>query len=216
MKRINMTKYGFIRFEEGDFSDDGNRFTCYTLSPNSRLRISKLVSEGRVYLSSHMNGNRLDHTEYSKLPHYQDATWNYNGEDVDDLVEQDLVNFYNACVEYEKEYLEAESKTVFPTLEEIKAQCEKINQVRQDEIDEVTTLLQVVAPNLFLKGASDYELRNLRNEYQSLLKRKYDVNNYSKSICETAYSKSFVKSTNSYLQPSYEFRDLMRTLNSYK
>ena len=163
-----------------------------------------------------MGGNKLDHTEYSTLPHYRDANWNYNGEDLEDLTEQDLVNFYNACIEYEKEYLEAESKTVFPTLEEIKAQCERINQVRQDEIDEVTTLLQVVAPNLFLKGASDYELRNLRNEYQSLLKRKYDVNSYSKSIYETAYSKSFVKPTNSYLQSSYDYRDLMRTLNKYK
>ena len=110
MKRINMTKYGFIRNEKEDFSDDGSRFQGYMTLPNSRLRISKHISNGQAYLSSSMNGNKLDYTEYSKLPHYKDATWNYNGVSIDSLTDEDLANFYNACVEYEKEYIEAESK----------------------------------------------------------------------------------------------------------
>ena len=52
MKRINMAKYGFIRTPDDDFSDDGNRFTCYQAGEYENIRISKLVSDGRVYLSS--------------------------------------------------------------------------------------------------------------------------------------------------------------------
>ena len=215
MKRIVMAKYGFIRNEDADFHDDGNNFQGWATSPDSRLRVSKLVSGGNAYLSCDMRGN-LTHEEYSKLPHYYKANWGYNGEELDDLEDKDLFDFYNACVEYEKEYLEAESKSVFPSLAEIKTQCEKINKIRQDEIDEVTTLLQVVAPNLFKQDASDYELKSIRNNYQSLLKRKYDVNKYPQSIHKTAYSKSFIKPTNDDLNSSYYFRDLMRTLTKYQ
>ena len=130
MKRINMTKYGFIRNEREDFHDDGNNFKGYATGPNSRLRISKLVSDGHAYLSADMNGCKLDYTEYSKLPHYKDAVWNYNGVDMNSLTEQDLINWYNACVEYEKEYIEAESKVVFPTIEEIRNQCIRIRSIR--------------------------------------------------------------------------------------
>ena len=44
--------------------------------------------------------------------------------------------------EYEKEYIEAESRVVFPNIEDIKLQCETINAIRQAEIDEVSTLLE--------------------------------------------------------------------------
>ena len=39
-----MTKYGFKRWKDGDFSDDGNRFTCYRVG--KRVSVSKLVSDG--------------------------------------------------------------------------------------------------------------------------------------------------------------------------
>jgi hypothetical protein len=214
MKRINMTKYGFIRFAEGDFSDDGNRFTAYTISSNSRLRISKLVSDGRVYLSSSMNGNKLDYTEYSKLPHYKDATWNYNGEDLEDLIEQDLVDFYNACVEYEKEYLEAEAKVSFPSIEDIKLQCETINAIRKAEIDEVSVLLERAAVK-FLLEADRYELGRLRDYYNSLSKRFFDVDEYPQTIQKSNYGRNFIKPTNSDLQPSFYYKELMKILNKY-
>lgn len=77
MTRLNLTKYGFIRFPEEDFSDDGNRFTCYRFS-DTNSHISKLVSDGQAYLSAHVNG-QLPYEVYSKLPYYQAATWEYNG-----------------------------------------------------------------------------------------------------------------------------------------
>ena len=164
MKRINMTKYGFIRNEREDFHDDGNNFKGYATGPNSRLRISKLVSDGRAYLSADMTGCKLDYTEYSKLPHYQEATWLYNGKEMELLTETDLHNWYKACVEYEKEYIEAESKVVFPTIEEIKLQCETINAIRQAEIDEVSTLLERIAVR-FVVEADKYTLNNFQSYF---------------------------------------------------
>lgn len=214
MKRINMTKYGFIRNEREDFHDDGNNFKGYATGPNSRLRISKLVSDGRAYLSSDMTGCKLDYTEYSKLPHYQEATWNYNGVDMNSLTDEDLVNWYNACVEYEREYIEAESKVVFPTIEDIKLQCETINAIRQAEIDEVSTLLERVAVR-FVVEADKYTLNNFQSYFKSLKSRFFDVDKYPQSIQKSNYGRNFIKATNSDLQPSFYYKELIEILEKY-
>ena len=214
MKRINMTKYGFIRNEEEDFHDDGNNFKGYATGPNSRLRISKLVSDGRAYLSADMNGNKLDYTEYSKLPHYKDATWNYNGVDMNSLTDEDLINWYNACVEYEKEYIEAESRVVFPNIEDIKLQCETINAIRQAEIDEVSTLLERIAVR-FVVEADKYTLNNFQSYFKSLKERFFDVDKYPQTIQKSNYGRNFIKASNSDLQPSFYYKELMKILNKY-
>ena len=102
MKRINLTKYGFVRWPGEDFSDDGNRFQCYRAG--KKVRASKLVSDGQAYLScsSDVGNYTLPYEVYSKLPHYNAAQWKYNGVSVEDLTEQDLIDWYNACVEFEK------------------------------------------------------------------------------------------------------------------
>lgn len=215
MKRINMTKYGFIRNEREDFHDDGNNFKGYATSPTSRLRISKLVSDGRAYLSADMNGCKLDYTEYSKLPHYKDAVWNYNGIDMDSLTDQDLVNWYNACIEYEREYIEAESKVVFPSIEEIRNQCFIINKIRQQEIKEVEELLQKASLNLFLKGTSDYELRSIRDYYKTLTSRFYNLDTYPQTIQYSNYGRNFVKDTNPDIQPNWYYKHLVEILEKY-
>lgn len=213
MKRINMTKYGFIRNEREDFHDDGNNFKGYATGPNSRLRISKLVSDGRAYLSADMNGNKLDYTEYSKLPHYN-CVWDYNGIDLEKLTEEDLVKFYNDCVAYEKEYLEAEAKVSFPSIEDIKLQCETINAIRKAEIDEVSILLERVAVR-FLLEADRYELGRLRDYYNSLSKRFFDVDKYPQTIQKSNYGRNFIKASNSDLQPSFYYKELLEILEKY-
>lgn len=126
MKRINLAKYGFVRWPEEDFSDDGNRFQCYRAG--KAVRVSKLVSDGQVYLSasSSCGNNTLPFEVYSKLPFYNTALWRYNGVSIESLTDADLEDFYNACVGYEKEYEEAEANIVYPTLEELTEQCEKL------------------------------------------------------------------------------------------
>lgn len=215
MKRINMTKYGFIRNEREDFSDDGSRFQGYMTLPNSRLRISKHISNGQAYLSSSMNGNKLDYTEYSKLPHYKDATWNYNGVSIDSLTDEDLANFYNACVEYEKEYIEAESKIVFPTIEEIRNQCIRIRKLRKQELDSITTLLNNHGTELLLGLTSDYELRNLRDYYKSLKREAegFDPDTYPQTIQYSNYGRNFVKENNCNLTDDFYYRQLKEIIS---
>lgn len=213
MKRIIMNKYGFIRRESEDFHDDGNNFTGYSISSNSRLRVSKLVSDGQAYLSCDMNGNKLDYTEYSKLPHYN-AAWDYNGVSLESLTEQDMIDFYNACVAYEKEYLEAEAKVTFPTIEEIKLQCETINAIRQAEIDEVKSLLERVAVRFVLE-ADKYTTSNFQSYFKSLSDRFFDVNKYPQSIQKTNYGRNFIKPTNPDLKPSFYYTHLIEILEKY-
>ena len=213
MKRIVMNKYGFIRKESEDFHDDGNNFTGYSISPNSRLRVTKLVSDGRAYLSCDMNGNKLDYTEYSKLPHYQCA-WDYNGVDLDKLTEADLIDFYNACVAYEKEYLEAEAKVSFPSIEDIKLQCETINAIRQAEIDEVSILLERVAVRFILE-ADRYVVSRFQDYFKSLKNRFFDADKYPQSVQKTNYGRNFVKPTNPDLQPCWYYKELLEILEKY-
>lgn len=213
MKRINMTKYGFIRNESGDFTDDSNRFTGYTISSNSRLRVTKLVSDGRAYLSADMNGNKLDYTEYSKLPHYN-CVWDYNGIDLEKLTEEDMIDFYNSCVAYEKEYLEAEAKVSFPSIEDIKLQCETINAIRKAEIDEVSILLERVAVRFVLE-ADRYVVSRFQDYFKSLKDRFFDVDKYPQTIQKSNYGRNFIKPTNSDLQPSFYYKELMEILDKY-
>jgi hypothetical protein len=215
MKKITMTKYGFIRNEREDFSDDGSRFQGYMTSPNSRLRISKHVSNGRAYLSSSMNGNKLDYNEYSKLPHYQEATCEYNGIDMNSLTDEDLVDFYKACVEYEKEYIEAESKVVFPTIEEIRNQCIRIRKLRQQELNNITKLINENGTTLLLGLTSDYELRSLRDYYKNLKRASegLDPDLYPQTIQKSNYGRNFVKETNSDLKENWYYRQLKEIIS---
>lgn len=213
MKRINMTKYGFIRNESGDFTDDSNRFTGYTISSNSRLRVTKLVSDGRAYLSADMNGNKLDYTEYSKLPHYN-CVWDYNGVDLEKLTEEDMIDFYNSCVAYEKEYLEAEAKVSFPSIEDIKLQCETINAIRKAEIDEVSILLERVAVRFVLE-ADRYVVSRFQDYFKSLKDRFFDVDKYPQTIQKSNYGRNFIKASNSDLQPSFYYKELIEILDKY-
>jgi hypothetical protein len=87
MKRINLVKYGFVRWPEEDFNDDGNNFTCYRAG--KAVVVSKLVSDGQAYLScgSDVGNHTLPYEIYSKLPNYNNAQWKYNGVSVEDLTE---------------------------------------------------------------------------------------------------------------------------------
>lgn len=210
MKKIIMKKYGFIRNEREDFIDDSSRFTGYATGPNSRLRISKLVSDGRAYLSADMNGNKLDYTEYSKLPHYNEASWKYNGVNMDLLTDEDLENWYNACVEYEKEYIEAESKITFPTIEEIRNQCIRIRSIRQQELNSITKLINENGTTLLLGITSDYELKNFREYYKKLnhATEGFDPDNYPQTIQYSNYGRNFVKETNNDLKENWYYKQL--------
>ena len=110
-ERMNFKKYGFIRTPEEDFSDDGNRFTCYDYKG---FRISYLKdSYGEVYLSLHN-----PREEYSDLDYFFDEVYEayhkigavcdeYNGEsnmtnEKLSLWAQDLDQLIKDCEEFDK------------------------------------------------------------------------------------------------------------------
>ena len=179
MKRINLTKYGFVRWPEEDFSDDGNRFQGYKAGKS--VRVSKLVSDGQAYLScsSTVGNGTLPYEVYSKLPHYSLAQWRYNGVSVDTLTEQDLIDFCNACVSYEKEYEEAESSIKYPTLEELTEQCEKLWVKCNIEYAEAQKIVSdSIITGDFLK-LSEYQLKAVQ---RYLIWMKNAINNYDPKV----------------------------------
>jgi hypothetical protein len=169
MKRVNLVKYGFIRTPEDDFVDDSNRFQCYQAGEYENIRISKLVSDGRVYLSSQVDCN-LPYDIYGKLPHYNEATWKYNGVDLESLTDEDMQNFYKACCAYAQECIDTEANTKYPTLEELEARCELIQKKCLNDYDDAKQLVVNAVESgailnldrYYLTSVFEY-LKNLRN-----------------------------------------------------
>lgn len=159
MKRIILTKYGFTRFPEQDFHDDGNNFTCYRFS-NTDNHISKLVADGQAYLSCHVVG-QLPYDVYSKLPNYRKSNWDFNGIPVASLTDALLQEFYQSCVDYEREYQEAENQTVWPTMDELTEKCKEIVSFKHKELADLHDL---VAKNLLNATLlfSEYEWKRVK------------------------------------------------------
>jgi hypothetical protein len=131
MNKIMMTKYGFVRWPEEDFSDDGTRFTCYKVG--KRVRVSKAVCNGQAFIDARIDGFKLPYEVYSDLPHYL-ATGKLNGVSVASLTDNDLFDLVEACLLYEKEYEEAENSIVMPTYDEIYAQASRVKAIRGGEL----------------------------------------------------------------------------------
>lgn len=161
MIRINLAKYGFVRWPEEDFSDDGNRFTCYRAG--KAVRVSKLVSDGQAYLSaSSMVGDTLlPHDIYSKLPNYHASNWSFNGISVDSLTDEMLHEFFRACVAYEQEYEAAVAAMAWPSREEIMAKAGAIQLRRLSELNIIQNLFNNSAVEIAVK-LSDSGWKDLR------------------------------------------------------
>lgn len=219
MKRVNLTKYGFIRWPEEDFHDDGNNFQCYRAG--KAVRVSKLVSDGQVYLSidSSCGNGTLPYEIYSKLPYYNEANWTYNGVSVESLTDADLEAFYEFCVEYEKAYEEEEAHLVYPTVEEIKEQCEKLTAKYMKEIDEIESNMKMDKIAEIALKFSDYDWRELKHNITSLVSKLCQVNpdTYPEKIYKQAYSFNFVKPDyNDLVNPSYYYKSTMEMFEKYK
>lgn len=201
MKKIVLTKYGFVRWPEEDFSDDGNRFICYRAG--KKVVVSKLVADGQVYLSagSSVGNGTLPYDTYSKLPHYHDASWKWNGVSADSLTEEDLQNFFNACVAYEQEYEAAEASIKYPTLEEIREKAMKVTAKRLLELDTIEWRLKNHALEAAAK-MSTYEWKQVQEYLKHLLAdvKRYDPEAFPQTVVGTSHSFDFVK-------PDYEMKD---------
>lgn len=206
MKKIMMVKYGFERCQDEDFNDDGNRFTGYKVG--TRVIVSKLVSNGRAYISGRIYGNILPYEEYKKLPHYK-AMDNLNGIALDLLTEEDLVQFYNDCLAYEQEYTNAEQTIELPSLAEIEAQGLRVLNKKRENLEEIEQLIKEHILDI-MSFVSDYNWKTIKSYYNHL---KQDVDafeptTYAKSILGTRTSVDFCKPDSSALKDSYYYTRL--------
>ena len=149
MKRISLLKYGFERSKEDDFDDDGNYFTCYRhpLAPN--IRVSKLVADGEVYLSSSVKGLDIRYDEYKECPHYNEADWKYNGVSIATLTDEDLQAFTNAVIEYQKECEETLKNAYIPTREELEAKYDKEQNEAKNDKENALKLFESLKKAMF-------------------------------------------------------------------
>ena len=202
MKKIMMTKYGFERWPEEDFTDDGNKFTCYKVG---RVRESKCVSNGDAYIAARIDGNILPFEVYSQLPHYR-AMDNLNGVTIEDLTDDDLIKLYNDCLEYEKEYTQAEQSIKLPTIEEIEEQCRLVVRKKLNEIVIVESLIKDNISALMM-NVSDYDWKSIKQFYNSLMKEvsRYSVDTYPETILGTSHSIDFCKPNYSALNDSFYY-----------
>jgi hypothetical protein len=192
MKRINLVNYGFVRWPEEDFSDDGNRFTCYRVGKS--IRVSKHVAGGWIYLSaSEPSGGNLPYQIYSQLPHYRAANWGLNGVTLDSLTYEDLHNFYEACVAYEKEYEAAEANLVYPTLEELQKKAAELYIATMANVKELEKLFNKYIFDAAVRF-SPYEWKNCQEYLKSLIREmeSLDPETYPQKIVNTAGSFNFM------------------------
>lgn len=103
MKRINLVKYGFVRTPDKDFSDDGTRFTAYTVGD---ILVTKAKYADLSFIDARPITSRLPYVVNSKLPHFE-ALGKLNGVKTESLTDKDLIDLYDTCVAYSKEYNDA-------------------------------------------------------------------------------------------------------------
>lgn len=213
MKRINMTKYGFVRWPEEDFSDDGNRFTCYKVGET--VRVSKLTSNGQVYISARIDRTKLPYVVYSALPHYSTLD-KLNGVSLEELTDNDILELYYNCLDYEMEYVEAEKSIVMPTFEEIKEQCKKIRAKRIDEFEYVTKL---VSDNIILlaEKLGQYDWKTLKENLNILRERaNFDVDTYAAGLVNNQRSIAFCKGDCWELRPMWTYESIINMVETCK
>ena len=191
MKKINLTKYGFIRSTEDDFTDDSNKFSCYKVGD---IEVSKLVRDGIAYISARIESNKLPYEVYSKLPHYKSLN-KLNGVSVSSLRDEDLIELFNACINYQQEYKDTVNQTKYPTLQELQTKCDELTADLQNQLDKAG---QLIKDNILKVFDSDnyYKLKELMSYYMSLksnVKSCYNRNTYPQSILGTSLSIDLMK-----------------------
>lgn len=181
MKRINLLKYGFERSIKDDFDDDGNKFTCYRhpLAPN--IRVSKLIIDGDVYLSSSIKELDIMYEEYKECPHYEEANWKYNGISIATLIDEDLQAFTNAVIEYQKEAEEALKNAYIPTRKELELKYNiEYNEAKADK-EKALELFELLKQAIF-DPSIDLELHHSTTNNEMYL--KYSIKDFKKNINE--------------------------------
>ena len=212
MKKIIMANYGFTRWPEKDFGDDGSRFTVYRVG--DRVEVSKTTYKGEAFIDATIHGTKLPYEVYSKLPHYP-FLGKLNGVPIEALTSEDLIELYENCLAYEREYTDAENNIQMPTLTEIKQQCVKVQAKRVVEFAEIETLLGKHAVQLALKIPA-WQWKQTQEYLTKLASElsRWHPEAYAPTILNSARSINFCKPDCSELDDSYYYKYLKDLINS--
>lgn len=201
MKKIMMTKYGFVRDKASDFSDDGSHFDVYRVG---RVRVTKLVADGQAYIDGDINDGKLPYEVYSKLPHYV-FCGKLNGVPAAALTDEDLQELYESCQAYDKEYTDAENSIQYPTECELLAKCIRIQNKLIKEMNELEQLMgehAVEAATKFSKWEWQQLQEYLRNMLQKL--SQYNPDKFIPDVLGTARSFTFLANKED-TEPTYYY-----------
>lgn len=191
MKRIELTKYGFIRSKEDDFSDDGNRFTCYRVG---KVRVSKLVSDGQAYISAYIDDYLLPYETYSQLPHYRDLDA-LNGVSASDITEEDLQKLYEDCISYEKEYDDAYNSIKWPTIDQLRIKAGAYKLAWKECIIKLEEAIKFNSIAL-ITNLSEYYFKEFQRYYKQVLsnaKQFENIQEYAERLFKQARSLDFIE-----------------------
>lgn len=213
MKRIELTKYGFIRSPKDDFSDDGNRFTCYRVG---EVRVSKLISQGEAYISASIDSGKLPYEVYSKLPCYSELD-NLNGVSVGSITEEDIQKLYEACITYEKAYNDTYNTIEWPAELELIGKQRELYKEYLVRYNKIEALLQEHIIKLTVE-CSTYDWGRLK-EHMRIFKRR--VEEYSnperiKKLYKSSSSFDFVKKDAKVIaEKDYYYDTIMEIIEKY-
>ena len=208
MKRIELQKFGFVRAPELDFSDDGNRFTCYKVG---NVRVSKTTWNGEVFLAGRIEDATVPFDVYSQLPHYK-ALDKLNGVSIASLEEQDIRDLFNACVEYSKEHAEAKRNLVYPTVDELRAQFQKIKDHNIKLLEEANKLIKDNAFGLIMSD-NKWRLDSIKSYYKTIKGRaEADVDKQARDTYGSSWSFNVVKPTNRDLTDTWYLDELKESI----
>ena len=191
MKRIELTKYGFIRNPEDDFSDDGNRFTCYRVG---KVRVSKCVSDGQAYIYASIDDGRLPFETYGQLPRYR-YLGDLNGVSVSDITEEDIQKLYEDCISYEKEYEDAYNAIEWPTENELRIKAGAYKIAWEECIIKLEEAIKFNSIAL-ITNLSDYYFRELQRYFKQVLSNAKQFENpqeYAERLFKQPRSLDFIK-----------------------
>ena len=220
MERVNLTSYGFKRSPDEDFCDDGSKFFVYRIG--KLIRVSKLVRDGYAYISARAESTDdikllVDYDTYSKLPHYKEMD-KYNGCYVSSLTEQNLIDFANDCLTYEKEVMQAQLKvlTTMPTYWDLAKQCNAINAVRLQEYNELASKISSLGLKIWTT-LSRYEFAELQEKFKYVLAATQPENqanpdkycDQNKNVIPTRNVLDFMKVDPNKIPPAYWYTRAM-------
>lgn len=191
MKRIELTKYGFIRSPEDDFSDDGNRFTCYRVG---KVRVSKLISRGDAFISARIESGKLPFDIYSELPSYSKLR-SLNGVSVESITEEDIQKLYEACITYEKEYEDAYNAIEWPTETELRIKAGAYKIAWKECIIKLEEAIKFNSIAI-ITNLSEYSFKDLQKYFKQVLSNAKQFENpqeYAERLFKQTRSLDFMK-----------------------